>query len=372
VDISLDVQVSEAVHDPELDEAVMAFANADYGVCESSLLQLTSPTGPRGRHAETWLVLFDLYRAIGQQQRFESLSTDFALQFGTSSPQWISLPKLASDAMAEERLKPSQQAGEAGWKAPASVTGEVVSALKNATLQMPMPWVLDWSEMREIDPAGAMALCVLFRTWSTQRLDIQWMGTERLMTTLTEASPTGKRETPEVFWLARLEAMRLANRADQFDDIAIDYCVTYEVSPPAWEPARCSLSIIGPTGMTTRGPTLSMMSGLSRGFVESGLAEEDEGEVQVGTVELTGQLVGDQSATLRGLDSELEGVSAVRVSCARLIRVDFVAAGDLLNWVITKTRQGRPVHFVDAHRLVALFFGAMGITEHAKVGVRTV
>ena len=30
------------------------------------------------------------------------------------------------------------------------------------------------------------------------------------------------------------------------------------------------------------------------------------------------------------------------------------------------------VHFVDAHRLVALFFGAMGINEHAKVQVRKV
>jgi hypothetical protein len=30
------------------------------------------------------------------------------------------------------------------------------------------------------------------------------------------------------------------------------------------------------------------------------------------------------------------------------------------------------VGFVEAHRMVALFFGAMGINEHAKVKVRTV
>jgi hypothetical protein len=30
------------------------------------------------------------------------------------------------------------------------------------------------------------------------------------------------------------------------------------------------------------------------------------------------------------------------------------------------------VGFSQAHRLVALFFGAMGINEHAKVKVRTV
>jgi hypothetical protein len=30
------------------------------------------------------------------------------------------------------------------------------------------------------------------------------------------------------------------------------------------------------------------------------------------------------------------------------------------------------VSFVEAHRMVALFFGAMGINEHATVKVRTV
>jgi len=92
----------------------------------------------------------------------------------------------------------------------------------------------------------------------------------------------------------------------------------------------------------------------------------------VGSVDLSGQMVGDQSAALRELDAELASASVVNVSCSRLIRVDFVAAGDLLNWVINKHRQGRVVQFIDAHRLVALFFGAMGISEHAKVRVRTV
>ena len=51
---------------------------------------------------------------------------------------------------------------------------------------------------------------------------------------------------------------------------------------------------------------------------------------------------------------------------------DFIAAGDLLNWVLTKRGEDRVVQFVDAHRLVALFFGAMGINEQARVQVRKV
>jgi hypothetical protein len=68
----------------------------------------------------------------------------------------------------------------------------------------------------------------------------------------------------------------------------------------------------------------------------------------------------------------LSNASVVNVSCSKLIRVDFIAAGDLLNWVLSRRSESRSVNFIEAHRLVALFFGAMGINEHAKVKVSTV
>jgi hypothetical protein len=82
--------------------------------------------------------------------------------------------------------------------------------------------------------------------------------------------------------------------------------------------------------------------------------------------------VGDIGATLQQLDGQLGAASLVNVTCTKLIRVDFVAAGDLLNWVLTKRSENRSITFADAHRLVALFFGAMGINENASVRVRNI
>ena len=96
------------------------------------------------------------------------------------------------------------------------------------------------------------------------------------------------------------------------------------------------------------------------------------GQVEVATVELSGQLVGDIGATLAQLNSQLGSSAMVNVACNKLIRVDFVAAGDLLNWVLAKRGENRSVTFADAHRLVALFFGAMGINENASVRVRNI
>jgi hypothetical protein len=182
------------------------------------------------------------------------------------------------------------------------------------------------------------------------------------------------RDADPVFWLTRLDALRLANRPDQFDEAAIDYCVTYEVSPPSWEPTRCKVHISG-GGLSTRQPDLSLVSEVSTGFMESGLADDGGAGgtgIEVANVELSGQLIGDISATLAKLQSESNLAPLISVSCTRLIRVDFIAAGDLLNWVLGKRNEGRAVQFVDTHRLVALFFGAMGINEHAKVQVRKV
>ena len=370
------VEVSEVVHDPELDEAVIAFANADFTQCEEALQRITGSGGERSQHAETWLVLFDLYRATGQQQRFESLALDYAQQFGWSAPQWYSLPQLVADAVADEPLvtsTPSTLRGhtDVGWVCPEHLDPEAVSRLRSQTLQMPLPWVLDWAGLQVIDTEAAMQLSTVFRLWSGQALEMRWMDGERLFTVLHDAAPTGVRDADPAFWLTRLDALRLANRPDQFDEAAIDYCVTYEVSPPSWESTRCKVHI-GGSGMSTRNPPMSMISDVSTSFHESGLSDDTSGGIEMAHVELSGQLIGDISETLGKLLSELGAAPIVSVSCARLIRVDFIAAGDLLNWVLARRSESREVHFTDAHRLLALFFGAMGINEHAKVQVRKV
>ena len=363
-------EMTEIAHDPELDEAVIAFANADFEQCEQALLTLTGPNGARAQHAETWLVLFDLYRAIGQQHKFESLALDYAQQFGWSAPQWFSLPKLVAEAASEDRPRSSRIDGLVGWNSPEHIDAEAVAKLASVSLQMPLPWVFDWTALRSIDAEACARLSELFRNWIPQDLDMRWLGGERLFAVLTEAAPNGVRDADPAYWQIRLDALRMTNRPDQFDEAAIDYCVTYEVSPPSWERARCEVRVSG-TGSTTSSPPLSVVSDVSTSFLESRLTE-DTGMVQVGTVELSGQLVGDIGPTLKKMDAELGMASIVNVSCARLIRVDFIAAGDLLNWVLARRSENRSVRFIEAHRMVALFFGAMGINEHAKVKVRTV
>jgi hypothetical protein len=363
------VEVNEIAHDPDLDEAVISFANAEFEAAERAIADLIAPHGPRANHAETWLVLFDLYRATGRQQPFESLSLDYVQRFGWSSPQWFSIPQLVASETPLHHKAPGAPRIDSsiGWVAPAALDVDAVSQLRAKTLQLPMPWVLDWSALRSVEPQASSQLSQLMRHWSTQKIEMRWIGTEQLLGVLAEAAPTGARDADPVYWLLRLEALRLGNRADQFDEVAIDYCVTYEVSPPSWERSLCKVKMADASGHTLA--SRSMVTDISTGFAES-TQVEDSGGVRTATVDLSGQLVGDIGKVLAQLESRLGAATVVSINCTRLIRMDFVAAGDLLNWVLARRSEDRLVHFEDAHRLLALFFNAMGINEHARVKVR--
>lgn len=358
-----EVEVLEIKHDPELDEAVIAFANADFTHSERVLVQMTGQGAPRQHHEDTWLVLFDLYRATGQQQRFEALSLAFAEQCGRSPPQWYSLPQLLSDATAPQRAAGADN-GHVGWVCPPRLDSDGLALLASQLLQLPQPWVLDWTQLKRVEPAAAAALRSQFQAWASEKLSMRWMAADRLFEVLQEAAPVGVRDADPAFWLARLDALRLVNRPDQFDEVAIDYCVTYEVSPPSWEATRCTVRVSGPSA-NTRSAILS-----SVGDAVTSLMDDGHGEVEVTTLEISGQLAGDQGPLIRHLDQRLGDSKVLRISCALLIRVDFVAAGDLLNWVIAKRAEGRQITFFDVNRLVALMFGAMGINEHVSTQLR--
>ncbi|HEX5357571.1 MAG TPA: STAS domain-containing protein [Aquabacterium sp.] len=387
----LNVHVVEVVHDPELDEAVIAFANADFDQCEQNLLDLVHPGAERHDQAETWLVLFDLYRALDLQQKFDNLAVSYAQKFGVSAPQWYSLPQKVASFLSNKDNRnlsapdissavlnaPTTEPAELeqapvsleGWIAPTSFDQEAAASLRIEVLQMPRPWIMDWSNVSSVSPEGAAQLVQLMRQWAREAQELIWIGVPQLLDVLGESSPTGVKDADPAYWMLRLEVLRLCNRPDQFDETAIDYCVTYELSPPSWEHASCRVREQTDNIHPHTRP-LSHVGEVTTSFVESQMHDEVE-FVQVAALNLSGQLVGDIGQTLSQLDDQLSASVTLEIDCSYLLRVDFIAAGDLLNWVLARRAEDRQVVFNNPHRLIALFFGAMGINEHAKVKLQT-
>lgn len=391
------VQVVEMAHDPELDEAVIAFANADFDQCEACLMALVHPGASRHHHMETWLVLFDLYRALDIPHKFDHLAVSFAQHFGVSAPQWYSLPRRVAEFLERKSLAaapadappdaatdaggtdpdhgPATEPGEVppalpGWLAPTVLDQDAVAQLRVAILQLPRPWRMDFSALQLITPEGAHHFSGLLQGWAREPMAMTWAGAARLLSLLEESTPTGNRDADPAFWMLRLDVLRLVNQPVAFDEVAIDYCVTYERSPPSWEPSACLIKQQDGAVSAHAGP-LSHISEVTTSFVESQVHQEVE-FVQIANLDLSGQLVGDIGRVLQHLDDQLGASISLDIDCRHLLRVDFIAAGDLLNWVLARRAEERQVQFINPHRLVALFFGAMGINEHATVKLQTV
>ena len=81
---------------------------------------------------------------------------------------------------------------------------------------------------------------------------------------------------------------------------------------------------------------------------------------------------GDATQALSDFAATGHSGAGIIVSCRGLTRVDFSAAGSILNWVAMREAEGCHVQFRDVHRLVAAFFNVIGITEHARVVPRPV
>src|SRR6218665_3899558 len=84
----------EFVHDPDLEEAAIRFANGDHAGTETGLLEVLAQRQQDTPEQQLGIcmTLFDLYRAIGQHDRFDNLSIDFAARYSRSAPLWFSMP----------------------------------------------------------------------------------------------------------------------------------------------------------------------------------------------------------------------------------------------------------------------------------------
>ncbi len=359
----------EFVHEPDLEEAAIRFANGDHAGAEAALrdvLALHAGDAP-AQQLEIWMTLFDLYRATGEHERFDALAIDFAAMFHRSAPLWFSLPALVGAEAAtpgDAAAVPSPR--EFKWSAPPTLALQSVAALQASVQRAVGPCVLTWSRLHAIEPAAVAALADLFGQWADQNLQLVFHGVGSLLGVLQQITPSGDRTAEPQGWRLHMAALRLMNRPEEFELVALDYCVTYEVSPPSWAAPRCSYSDDGEgaTGGLSLAPMDDPHSG--PGFEISRPAHIDEP-----MPELRGRVEGDAGALLAPLLDMVPAGAPLVVVCDKLIRVDFAAAGSVLNWTADLEAQGRSVHFVRLPRLVAVFFNVIGINEHARVVPRT-
>lgn len=359
------VQLERFVHEPDLEEAAIHYANGDHEGAESGLLQVLEQhrQDDPEQQLELWMTLFDLYRATGQQDRFESLAIDFAAQYSRSAPLWFSLPdQLGVQVSSSDAPGDAPGRREFSWNAPQRLAVSSVAALQASVERAASPWTLVWSRIAGIDDAAVPLLADLFTRWADKQGQFVFSGVDRLETLLGNMTQSGDRTSGTEWWRLRMSALRLMGRPDEFELVALDYCVTFEVSPPSWVAPKCGYS--GDNASASAQPQANERDMLASDFGELTLPPPiDNGPAAL----LSGVIEGDAVPLLQPLQELVKPGVPLVIACDKLMRIDFAAAGSVLNWAADLQSQGHVVHFQNLHRLIAVFFNVIGINEHAWV-----
>lgn len=388
-----------------IEEAAVRFANADDLEAERVLRALMAQevNTPNARLA--WLALLDVFHGQGNLERFEETAAEYAEAFAVPVPRWPSgMPALGASAGASAQPGGSPAAGAAVWVCPPFLDADAVQSLKAVVGQPGQVKWLDWTELVSADIAAAEVLLSEVQRWLGEPVVFRFLGSSVLRRRLKASTPSGRRENEPVWWHLRLALLRMMHRPEEFDLAALDFCVTYGVLPPLWEAPVCGFELADslPTEFAQTAPLelegaalqepirplvtqlggldvlewpamagdTQFFSGTQMGVAAHGVAADASGPPKP---VLTGVLQGEIGTALADLQAALDAHSPSQVfaiDCLGLRRIDFVAAGSLMQWLLAAMSRGVRVELTQVGRLVAAFFHVVGIDEAVTVRLR--
>lgn len=316
---------------PVIEEIAIMFANNQLQVAEQMLLDSLADVGQTDR--TVWWMLFDLYQVCGKQDQFDSVAIDYASRFETSPPTWA--PTLAPGA--EQQV----YSGVTPTEAFSGVLDQNIEAQLQRLLKLAAtsPMIrLEFARIADVTPEGCAAALAALTRLRHGGGELIVAGAAELAEILRATIQIGKRDASEAPWLLLLELLQLMNREKDFEETAMDYCVTYEVSPPSFEaPANVA------TAASARAPSSSDR------FM------------------LPAVIDGASAALFEAIDTYAAQYQSVVLDCSRLARVDYNAAGALLSRLRPLAGDERKIEFRDMNHLVATLFKLLGYTGVARL-----
>lgn len=282
-----------------------------------------------------WGMLFDLYHQLSRRQAFESLAIGFAGKFEKSPPTWTP-PAESAPAVGKDGLATVTLSGVLGANA-------VQPLGKLRDMAPKVPGVrLDLGKVADADDVGCGALLETLRVFKKLKKACVLMGGEQVAATLAPKTVMGER-SHESTWLLLLELYQNLNRQDAFEDTAVGYAVTFEVSPPSWEaPKAAPAAATAPAAVAA---AANPVDGCS----------------------LTGELVGSGREHFASLLAYAGSHSAVLIDASGLKRMDGRCADEFYKVLEELQAAGKSVRIRGARSLLVALWRSLGIDRIATL-----
>lgn len=335
-DLASGIEVQEAVGGlvPELEEAAVLYANGKVGET-AALLNRYLLDQPDNLDPLPWHMLFDLYEASGQAAPFEDAAVDFAVKFERSPPTWTPRGK----------PKPSSQA------VPTMVYGEKYGSLERVKQPRFLQDArnapnarLDFSKTQCPDEDTARDMLGDIMKLNEMKLPVELIGGPGFAVRLDAARQGGR--LGESGWFLLMAILQLMGKKEDFENVAVDYAVTFEVSPPSYT---------APHPLPNRSTSSAVESPIDPGV----------------TFQLKGSLGPGNEGQFLALKEFAKGLEQVEIDLSEVIRIDFAIVGLLLETLIEISQTGCKILFKEGNELVNTLLQIVGVSQFAMVLGRT-
>ncbi|MDR2837154.1 MAG: hypothetical protein LBV49_01070 [Azonexus sp.] len=310
----------------EIEHVVVLFANGQEAAARS-LLETLIRAYPDDDGRRFWLLLFDLLQCIGDRAAFDKLALEFARTHETSPPTW----RQAEPVVAQKKNGQRHQLQLQG----VLTAGETPQLAELAAwVAKGQPVSVECGKLIGCDDEVSGQLATILRQARRDGVAVTLNAIDPFLSRLNERLTAGEagRETA---WALLLELLQRHGTQEQFEERAVDYAVTFEVSPPSWESV--------PTPVAEP--------------VAAEAATDD-------ACYLKGDLKNCRFDELAGF---LEGHELPVIDFSGVQRMDFFSAGQLVNRIAPYKAEGREILVRSPNRLIAELMAVVGLNKQARV-----
>ncbi len=240
------------------------------------------------------------------------------MKFERSAPAWIEIG---------ERPDPALATGGIGYFALSGMlTGASALELEKLRNTPGQTVRIDCGRLLGLDGPGCSLLREALLSVHEAGKEVMLSGESRLLAFLERFCQAGKIETDAAAWALLFDVYRTLDLKDKFEEAAVNYAVTFEVSPPSWE---------SQTGAQARGST-----------VLPPVEATDQALI------LSGELIGAGETLAKELQDWAGANKMLVIDMSRATRVDLATAGVMLKVLSALEESGVAIQVRGANELI--------------------
>jgi anti-anti-sigma regulatory factor len=335
------IEVKETLHEiPQAIEQAAMLYSIDQAEAASGALEGAIRGNELGRYGpRAWGMLFELYQIEGRRQDFDRLAVEYAAKFETSPPTWVAGDEPAAVAPKPVNKSSVSLSGALNAKAQETLKQVFKIAERSPAVR------IEVGKVTEVDEHGCGLLNAVLKQMKKARKECLLGGADKLAALVAKSTVPGERRNEQA-WMLLLDLYQQIGNQEAFEEAAVNYAVTFEVSPPSFEVPK------------------------NRPAVKAEPETEAELESDDAGCALEGVITSATDGAFATIRLHAEDAAEVIVDVSRLLRMDFVAATNLMNLVNALTAAQKKVRLIKASHLLTALWEVIGLDRVARVETR--